>query len=155
MIWAEPSTQVPGFARTNGLGSGKRREGLKYEAAVMAYLDGEFGEFFVPGPWFRFESNGGDRVRWCQPDGLIFDIVEKVIYVVEVKLKHTTDAWWQLRHLYLPVLAKIFPPEVWEYRPCEIVRWYEKDLPFPEPVTLVQSPLALRSGQFGVHIWAP
>lgn len=155
VAWAEPSKQPPSFARVRPRATGKRREGLRYEEAVEGYLEELYGEWYIPGPWFRFASNTSDRVRWCQPDGLVFDPVARTILIIESKLKHTTDAWWQLRHLYPQVLAALFPPSVWEIRVCEVVRWYDPAITFPERVALVPQPLAVGANEFGVHIWSP
>lgn len=133
--------------------TGKRRQGVLYEDAVQGYLSDQFGEWYIDGPWFIFWTSEEDRPRYCQPDGLLFDPVGRTIWIIEAKLKHTTDAWWQLRHLYTPVIAAVFPPQIWDIRVCEVVRWYDPAVPFPEKVALVPQVLATQPGQFGVHIW--
>lgn len=135
--------------------TGKRREGTKYESKVQDMLTHTYGDFYVDGPWFRFWSTSNDRVRYCQPDGLLFDLHGRSITIIEVKLKHTTEAWWQLRHLYVPVIAALFPPTVWTLKVCEIVRWYDPATVYPERVALVPNVLAVGDKDFGVHIWRP
>lgn len=76
------------------------------------------------------------------------------ILLVEVKYQHTVDAWWQTKHLYAPVLERIFPRELWRVEVCEIVRWYDPATAFPEPVALCARPEE-RSQRFKVHIWKP
>ena len=110
---------------------------------------------YVPSPWFTFGELGNSRPRWCQPDGLLFQVADLLITIVEVKLQHTPDAWWQTKQLYLPVLARAFPPNLWEYNICEVVKWYDPAIVFPEAHRLAASPLILAPGQFGVHILKP
>ncbi len=133
--------------------TGKRREGCRYEDSVQEHLSGLFGECYLASPWFIFWSAQEDRSRVCQPDGLLFDPMQKIIWICEIKLKHTTDAWWQLRHLYAPVVSAVFSPQVWDIRVCEIVRWYDSAISFPEKVALAPQVIAVQSNDFGVHIW--
>lgn len=135
--------------------TGKRREGVLYEDAVQEHLGGLFADCYVPGPWFIFWNSSEQRPRYCQPDGLLFDPLARTIWIIEAKLKHTTDAWWQLRHLYAPVVAAVFPPQVWDIRVCEVVRWYDPAVTFPEKVALVPQVIATQQNDFGVHIWKP
>lgn len=135
--------------------TGKRRQGVLYEDALQEHLSAEYGEWYIPSPWFIFWSADSMRPRYCQPDGLLFDPLDKAIWIVEAKLKHTTDAWWQLRHLYTPVIAAIFPPSVWKIRVCEVVRWYDPAVSFPEKVALVPQIVGIQGPDFGVHIWVP
>ena len=127
-----------------------------YEAQVQEELELNYGDLYVPSPWFLFGSVAGpDRGRWCQPDGLLFQPLYATITVIEIKLQHTSDAWWQTRQLYLPVVARAFPPDIWRYNICEIVKWYDPAVVFPETHRLVADPLALGLDQFGVHIMNP
>lgn len=112
-----------------------------------------YGNFYVSKLWFEYVENGRYKARYCQPDGILFDFYNRKITVVEVKLQHTADAWWQLKHLYIPVLTKVFPPDIWEYAMVEVVKWYDRAIPFPEPVKLVSNIQSLSCGEFGVHIW--
>lgn len=133
--------------------NGRRGAGQKYEQDVHAYLHSLYGNAYIPSLWFEFRENGRYRTRFCQTDGILFDLYNRRLTIVEVKLQHTVDAWWQLRHLYLPVLTKVFPPDLWEYAIVEVVRWYDKAVAFPEPVKLVGDIQSLACGEFGVHIW--
>ena len=93
--------------------------------------------------------------RYCELDGFIFRLASAHITIIEIKLSHTADAWWQMRRLYQPALEKMFPPSIWAYSALEIVRWYDPRVAFPEPIRLVGSPDELRPNEFGVHIWKP
>lgn len=114
-----------------------------------------FGDYYVPGPWLRYKELGKESIRWCQPDGLLFLPLMSRIVILETKLQHTPDAWWQLRQLYLPVIARMFPPSMWSYSIVEVVRWYDRDTAFPERVKLCADVLSCEPGDFGVHIWIP
>lgn len=119
-------------------------------------LEDNFGDSYVPSPWLNFLGSRG--VHWCQPDGLLFDIQRGVIAIVEIKYQHTTDAWWQLRRLYEPVLSALFPPSLWRFTVVEIVKWYDPQVPWPEPIRMlpqVSEGFALSPRQTGVHIWKP
>jgi hypothetical protein len=105
----------------------------------------------LQGPWLRFYSNG--KPRWCQPDALLIDVLAGRIVVIEVKYQHTPDAWWQLYHLYVPVLRAMFPPSLWELSVCEVVKWYDPATWFPCRVAMLQDPMTARVNEFGVHIW--
>jgi hypothetical protein len=115
-------------------------------------LEFRFEWRYVRSPWIKFLSDG--RWRWCQPDGLLFLPEQGRLVVVEVKYQHTADAWWQVRHLYQPVLEHIFPRRLWEYEACEIVKWFDPAIVFPEKLVLALDP-DMRHKDFKVHIWKP
>ncbi|HYE38144.1 hypothetical protein [Methylocaldum sp.] len=110
----------------------------------------------MPSPWLYYSDELG--VHWRQPDGLLFDLKGGKIIIVEVKYQHTTDAWWQLRKLYLPILQHIFPANLWEFKMLEIVKWFDGMVPWPEPTRLLAHPLdalTIPGKCTGVHIWTP
>lgn len=110
-----------------------------------------YGSYHFRSPWLRFHDNG--KVRWCQPDALLVDVESGRIVVIEVKYQHTLDAWWQLHHLYVPVLREIFPATMWTIAVCEVVKWYDPATWFPCRVQLLADPVEARVNEFGVHIW--
>lgn len=132
--------------------TGKKALGVKYEKQVQAYLLDLYGDRYLESPWFRFWVEG--RPRWCQPDGLLFDFSAGRITIIEVKYQHTLKAWYQIKKLYLPVLQTLFPSHLWRFNYCEIVRWYDPNTVFPEPVLLTHD-IAQVSQSFQVHIWKP
>lgn len=134
---------------------GRRRAGERYELKVQRELELRYDWNYVPSPWFYFQEAGKDRPRWCQPDGLLFQPLYETITIVEVKLQHTSDAWWQVKQLYLPVIAAAFPPDLWRYNYAEVVKWHDPAVSFPEPYRLIPDLLALGEDQFGVHILNP
>lgn len=151
--WAVPSPVVPDFVTETNKVRGNVKKGLLYEEAFANHMLDRFGDYYVPGPWFQYKELGRDRPRWCQPDGLLFIPLQSRIIIVETKLRHNSDAWWQLKHLYLPVIAAMFPPKQWNYCVVEVTRWYDKETLFPEKVKLCSDVLVVEPGEFGVHIW--
>lgn len=135
--------------------TGRRLEGVRYEKKVQAYLQSLYGDKYLASPWLRFfPGEIGARWRWCQPDGILLDPVHGRLTIVEVKYQHTSDAWWQVKHLYAPVLRAMFPEHLWELDYCEVVKWYDPATPFPEKTVLAQE-ISMRHPAFKVHIWRP
>ena len=134
---------------------GVRAAGMRYEKKVQRYLLDTFPHHYIASPWFTFEKNDGAKRIWCQPDGLLIDIRAGLITIIEVKLRHTSDAWWQTRQLYLPVVRRLFGTSRWDYNILEIVRWYDPDTLFPERYKLCPEIGNLPVDKFGVHIWKP
>jgi hypothetical protein len=128
---------------------------MKYEQKAHRYLNGRYGVEYIPSPWFTFREQADDRTRWCQPDGILLCPTRGVLTIIEVKYQHTSDAWWQVVRLYLPVLQALFPPKLWSYRMCELVKWYDPATAFPQAIRLTPDPSRLKDGDFGVHIWKP
>lgn len=104
----------------------------------------------LPGPWIEFQEKCSRRVRWCQPDGLLLDPFTGRAIILEVKYQHTADAWWQLTHLYLPVLAALLPG--WKFPLVEICKWYDPATSFPVAPRMLADPLEAREDLLGVHI---
>ena len=132
---------------------GRRAAGIRYENKVHGHFADLYGDYYVPSPWFQFREVGNDRLRWCQPDGLLFMPLEGKIIIVECKLQHTSDAWWQLRWLYLPVVAKAFPATFWDYGLCEVVKWFDPAVAFPEKVQMRENVADAGNNRIGCHIW--
>lgn len=133
--------------------TGRRLEGIRYERKVHEHLELLFPESYVRSPWLKFYP-AGEGWRWCQPDALVIDPRAGRITIVEVKYQHTPDAWFQVKHLYLPVLQEIFHPQLWEYDFCEVVKWYDPATLFPEPVVLAHE-VNMKHKHFKVHIYKP
>ena len=154
VIWAEFS-EAPDFVPETRRARGRRAQGIRYEKRAQEYLLEALEEGYCASPWIRFRSEQYSRPRYCQPDGVLFDIEGGKLTVFEIKLQHTIDAWWQLEHLYLPVLRHLFPPKWWSYATCEFVKWYDPATAFPVRPALCADLRDIRPEQFGVHIWNP
>jgi hypothetical protein len=128
---------------------GAKLRGIRYERKVDAYMSAvEPG--WMSGSWFIYRDAEG-RARWAQPDGIIFDPWAGVATVVEVKLKHCSEAQEKLRAVYQPLVRKLMPG--WQVPVLEICRWYDPDTRTKEPPRLVPSWKGLRGG-LNVHILA-
>lgn len=150
--WVTPLEHQPPFI-TRKKRRGRRALGIKYELRGHDHFFQKFGEFYFPSQWWKFKEV--DKApRWCQTDGLLIDPYVGLITVLEFKYQHTSDAWWQLRKLYLPVVSTAFGFD-WEYSVCEVVKWYDPSTAFPERVKMAKCPSIVRPGEFGVHIWKP
>jgi hypothetical protein len=144
---------TPPKGLTGGRSTGVRKLGKAYERKVLKWLAAEVAAAipdgtFYPSPWLTFQGLGGDRL--CQPDAFL--LTKRGGVVFEVKLRHSQMAYWQLRHLYSPVLAAIFP-EI-PIGICEVTKWFDPATPWPEPVKLLENPFdAIGTTSFGVFTW--
>lgn len=151
--WTRLSDQFPPFSTTAKL-TGVRRQGIKYEQRAHEWLLGLYPQKYVPSPWFQFIDDTSNKIQWCQPDGLLIDVRAGRIVVVEIKLKHTSDAWWQLYHKYLPVVHHTFGP-LFKYCAAEVVKWYDCAIPFPGDIAMGPDPAAAPGHLPQVTIWKP
>lgn len=131
---------------------GPRAQGIFYEKKVQEYLLYLYPKHYLPSPWFSFVDR--ERVRWCQPDGLLIDPEQGLIVVVEVKRSHIGDAWWKLHKLYVPVVREYFGRD-WTLRAVEVVRYCDISIAFPFAKLCEFIHLAPELPKTGVHIWKP
>lgn len=154
MTEARFALSEPSFINHRRRSRGKRAAGLAYEKKAKAYLE-TLTPHFHPGPWLQFRSADNRAWRWCQPDGLIVDLPQGLITIVEIKLQHTSDAWWQVRQLYAPVLRALFGSDLFDFAALEVVKWFDPATRFPEHFERVPDPLSFASRDaFGVHIYS-
>ena len=77
--------------------SAAQKAGLAYQKRIGALLgDTVPAPSLVSGPWLWYLDATGRR-SYCQPDFLIRE--PSRVLVVEVKVRWTADAWYQLRRL--------------------------------------------------------
>lgn len=134
--------------------TGARKAGIRYERQAQEYLLSLYPELYLPSPWFKYRLLNSNQWQWCQPDGLILDARKGRITICEIKNSHTVSAWWQIKKRYLPVVQEVFPINLWKFDFCEITRYYDHALYFPEPVELVRLPGESRN-KFKIHIFTP
>jgi hypothetical protein len=145
----------PPFIRTpTKAAKGAKRNGQKYEVKAQEYLKELYGNKYIPSPWFKFFDRGTEQLKWCQPDGLLIDLRRGLITIVEIKLKHTPRAWWQLEKQYLPLMKHIFG-EDFNYALVEFVKWYDPSTAFPCEISKRAYIHEARPSQFQVTIWRP
>ena len=131
---------------------GKRADGVNYEKKVHKYLEPMFGDHYIKSPWFHFISNG--RKADCQADALLTHIPGTLV-IVEVKLSHTSNAWWQTTQLYQPVVEKLFEGKgINHIRHLEVVKWFDPAVPFPQKFNFADDPTKITGPHdYNVHIW--
>lgn len=144
----------PQFAAVSRLPrNAARKNGVKYERQAQEYLDAAYSGQYLPSPWLKFRCRGEGAARYCQPDGLLFDWARHSVLVIEIKYRHTPEAWGQVNDLYLPVLRKLFERCQYQFRRCEMVRWYDPAVAVPGPYAMVSDPMLTPASKFGVFIW--
>lgn len=154
VVWSGLMAEPPQFARASRLPRNQaRKNGVKYERTAQEYLLRAFHGRYLPSPWLAFRVRNESRHRFCQPDGLVFDWQRHVLLVLEIKYQHTEEAWHQVHDLYLPVLRHLFRNCRFQYRACEVVKWYNPAAYFPAPIALVSEPTLTPVNKFGVFIW--
>ena len=84
--------------------SASQKAGLAYEKKAKSFLRNRFQERVTLGQWFKFYD--GYRTRYCQPDAIVQD--HTGIMIIEIKLRFSDLAWWQLKELYLPIVKKYY-----------------------------------------------
>jgi hypothetical protein len=140
------------FSRTPKGSTASQRAGLRYEGKVHDYLASQFGDAYVPSQWFSYVDGGGVR-RYCQTDGLLR--VGPLAVIFEVKLRFSSDAWWQLRRLYSSVVTTALRPS--QLGLCLICRNYDPHMPFPEGHDVVDNVerwvIRRQFAQVGVFPW--
>lgn len=137
---------------------GAKGRGLRYEAEVLAALCETFAGAFIPSPWFRYKRFTLPGVwNFAQPDGLGVDCHRGIIYVVEIKYKHTPDAYFQLYDRYLPLVDYWLNKHerLWQLAPVEICYWYDKATEYPTKVVLQREITDARPNEMSVNIWRP
>lgn len=116
-----------------GTGSAAQRAGKRYERKVLKALEKQFsnneGISLRIAPWIAytvFSSSINDE-KHCQPDLLLETANE--VFLCEIKLSHTIDAFWQLSALYLPVVRLLYNKK--PVRLVEITRSFDPAVRFP------------------------
>lgn len=111
---------------------GAKAAGVRFEKKIVKELEAIY-PMFIAGIPFHYRTRYNPRNN-CLPDGILFR--EKDLVIIEIKLRHTADAWWQLRKLYQPVAVKAMGRPV---RLLEICKYYEPEVRVPESQPLFAS----------------
>ncbi len=110
------------------------RLGLKFEALVCKELGKKFGRRFAPACPISFqETHRGTayaRPSCAIPDGLLLSGDSRSLCIIEIKLRHSQDAWAQLNRFYLPLLRKIVGDSL-ILRTLEICKYYDPGVLLP------------------------
>lgn len=150
------------FADSPPFGNGPRKmtaaqkNGKRYERKVLSALAslwaGNKACKFLSAPWVEYHDNRNEP-RFCQPDAILIE--EWKVFIFEVKLSHTISAFWQLKHLYRPVIQAMFPTRAIAL--CEVTKSFDPSVLFPERFHLYFDPLQFVSypQDLGVLQWKP
>lgn len=125
-------SEEPSFKRRVSR-KGAKGAGLAYEKKVHEKLTDQFGGVYLASPWIKYCEEGRGS-KYCQPDGLVFDVNAGVILVVECKLSFTSDAYFQMAHKYVPILEAMFPE--WEVHGVQVCKIYGFGTVYPVETTL-------------------
>lgn len=129
--------------------------GVRYEKRVHQEFQRRYGDYYFESPWFVFKEMEAERPRFCQPDGLLIDIQQGRIIIVEAKYSHTSDAWWQLQR-YGSVVSKAFSPNSeFAVIGLEVCKWFDPAVRAPQKPTMCSDLHYANQGSFNVHIWRP
>jgi hypothetical protein len=153
--WAGFAIAPPPFATPRRrLPTGRKGDGLRYEKAINQCLTKEYGERYIVGPWVEYAMVGDSQIHFAQPDGLLINVDSGLITIVEMKYQHTVDAYRQTEK-YRALLECIFPPALWRFAVCEVVKWYDCAVAFPVAVRLCNAVSEAVPGEFNVCILRP
>lgn len=151
VLAAWPSDAGP-FGRTPRIsGSPAQRAGLRYERKAQKYLASLFGASYQPSPWFKFDTML-QGLRWCQPDGIVYDDKRSACLLIEIKTRSCIEAWWQLHRLYEPVVRMAMRPAT--IATLMVCKYFDPATPFPDKPRIVADPRE-RSEGFSAFVWRP
>lgn len=146
------ANEVP-YAGARSRKSPAQKAGLAYQKRIGKFLqpNPSIGCSWIvdAGSWFAFTDSSSSR-HYCQPDFLLLDTKNATCIIVEVKIRWTDAAWWQLERLYLPVLRRVYP-HLSLLRVC-ICRSYDPAIRAPEEVVLCDDLLDVRPDRFNVLV---
>lgn len=126
-----------------------QRMGIAFEIRVQDVLSAIYGDQFFCNVPILFEDRRG--LHRCIPDGVL-RLSPSSIAIIEIKLRHTERAYWQLEKLYKPVLRKMVTPGSRVYT-VEICRSYDPDEVWPGVHEVVKSLHRLSLDRTGVLQW--
>lgn len=152
--WALPihsvvSTENP-YQNVSG-NSAAKRAGLRYERIVQKLLNRIEG--YDESPAYIVTDRQGPRL--IIPDGLIR--LGDFVIVVEIKIRHMPEAYWQLEHKYAPAMRWLNGPYRRVYT-LEIVKSFDPAMPCPVAPRVYSSLsefLTKPTEGFNVYVWNP
>ena len=155
VLWARLLDEQPAFI-TRRRARGAKARGVTYERKAHEYLQERLIGLpqvdYHKSPWIEFKDTFG--VRYCQPDAFILDLEHKHLCVVEVKYRHSEEAWWQLWRLYIPLAKKLY--EGFACGALEVCKWFDPSTKFPGECVLTKDPLYIPdASKTAVHIFNP
>lgn len=123
--------------------------GLRYERKVQAFLSAQLPTLQC-NQWFEYIGQES-FIRHAQPDAFVWLEEERALVIFEIKLRHVTYAWWQLRRRYEPILRHVYQPE--RVFVCEVCTIFDPQQVIPEPPRLIRSVNRMKEGLYNVLIF--
>lgn len=120
--------EAPRWTKRKHRLTGAQKAGLAYEKKVHRSLGYEYGGSYRKKVWIEAVIDGQER--GIEIDGLL--VTDQRITIIEIKLRHTIRAWWQLRQLYQPVIAAAFPDHTIQV--CEMYQHWDASVMIPEEI---------------------
>lgn len=117
-----------------------KKAGISFEKKVCAQLSLTYPERFISQICFKFVDSSiwnPGRSQTCYVDGLLFSADWKSVTLIEIKLRHSADAFHQLWNFYRPIVQKAWP--CLQVNCLEICRWYDPAVKLPKPVAFVEA----------------
>jgi hypothetical protein len=127
-----------------------KRQGLKYQKKVEIFLRASLSKIEFQ-PHFRF-SVSRRPPESCFPDCIIDE--GSRVTIIEIKYRHTYDAYAQLTFLYAPVVGRVYDGA--EIRRLEICKQFDTAVRLPEATDVfynLEEWLARPKVNYGVLIW--
>lgn len=132
--------------------------GLRFEGKVLKAIAALHQTCLITGVPISFQRKHGEFYRRAElaiPDALLIHPASRTLLVVEVKLRHSTDAWLQLNRFYLPLLRKIVGDSL-VLRAVEICRYYDPSVKLPvgkELILKLEDAFKIKGEKHPVLIW--
>lgn len=118
------------------------RMGLRFEKKVVEALCQRYSTSFATGVPFSFmevsRAGSYSRPSTAIPDGLLLGPDGRSLCIVEIKLRHTGDAWFQLNQFYLPIVRAAIRG-AFHLRTLEICANYDPGIKFPGGTAILDS----------------
>ena len=108
-----------------------KKLGIRFEKQVSQSFSSLYHERWVP--QFAFRFNGNQRAI---VDGLLFSEDFKAATIVEIKLRHTGDAFYQVWDFYKPIVDRAFKGII-PLSCLEICRYYDPGVKLQKPVAFI------------------
>jgi hypothetical protein len=126
LIKVAPLDTIPIFKNGN-FKNAACQAGLRYERKILEKLRQKYKEQVCLKPWFKYSYlDDSDQIvhTVCSPDAVIILPEKKQIIIVEIKIRLTAVAYFQLKNLYYPILFMINGGG-YKYTFLNIIKWYD------------------------------
>lgn len=137
-----------------------QKAGHRFEKQVLDSLQKNFTDRLIFGVPLSFQESGSkngfyQRPSTAIPDGLLLSRDKRILLIIECKLRHSTDAWFQLNRFYLPILRRAVGNSL-ILRALEICKYYDPGVRLPEVKKLVlrvEDAFTITGNSHPVLIW--